>query len=49
MNNFVPNIFTHILQSGTAGWMVEQEMRLSKAPSKKKGPQILMNRVIYNQ
>ena len=29
--------------------MVEQEMRLSKAPSKKKGPQILTNRVIYNQ
>ena len=29
--------------------MVEQEMRLSKAPSKKKDPQILTNRFIYNQ
>ena len=36
-------------QWARAGWMVEQEMRLPKASSKKKGPQILTNRVIYNQ
>ena len=29
--------------------MVEQEMQSPKAPSKKKDPQILINRIIYNQ